>query len=142
LENQARFDQVRPKRDAALFARHEGEQQFGVVEKFDPKSPYARVHGDTDLQMTGNNAFVLLQNYVESERSVLHFSARTLKPPWKKIFQKSFRGKITAGLCGQFRRVAEAKCRLKAKRKNRPRASRFGCEAALWATSIPCSRIF
>ena len=38
---------------------HEGEQQFGVVEKFDPNSPYARVQSDTDLQMTGSNAFVL-----------------------------------------------------------------------------------
>ena len=58
---------------------HEGEQQFGVVEKFDPKSPFARVHGDTDLQMTGNNAFVLLQNYVESERSVLQLFRKDIE---------------------------------------------------------------
>jgi hypothetical protein len=57
----------------------EGEQQFGVVEKFDPKSPFARVHGDTDLQMTGNNAFVLLQNYVESERSVLQLFRKDIE---------------------------------------------------------------
>jgi|SRR5665213_584390 len=42
---------------------HESEQQFGIVEKFDPKSPYARIHGDTDLRMTGNNAFVLLPQH-------------------------------------------------------------------------------
>jgi hypothetical protein len=58
---------------------NEGEQQFGVVEKFDPKSPFARVHGDTDLQMTGNNAFVLLQNYVESERSVLQLFRKDIE---------------------------------------------------------------
>ena len=58
---------------------HEGEQQFGVVEKFDPQSPFARVHGDTDLQMTGNNAFVLLQNYVESERSVLQLFRKDIE---------------------------------------------------------------
>ena len=58
---------------------NEGEQQFGVVEKFDPKSPFARIHGDTDLQMTGNNAFVLLQNYVESERSVLQLFRKDIE---------------------------------------------------------------
>ena len=58
---------------------NEGEQQFGVVEKFDAKSPFARVHGDTDLQMTGNNALVLLQNYVESERSVLQLFRKDIE---------------------------------------------------------------
>lgn len=58
---------------------NEGEQQFGIVEKFDPQSPFARVHGDTDLQMKGSNAFVLLQNYVENERSVLQLFRKDIE---------------------------------------------------------------
>jgi hypothetical protein len=49
----------------------DGEQQFGVIERFDPNSPYARTQGESDEIMRGNNAFLVLQNFVESERSVL-----------------------------------------------------------------------
>ena len=69
---------------------HEGEQQFGVVEKFDPESPFARVHGDTDLQMTGNNAFVLLQNYVESERSVLQLFRKDIEATVEENLSEKF----------------------------------------------------
>jgi hypothetical protein len=69
---------------------HEGEQQFGVVEKIDPKSPFARVHGDTDLQMTGNNAFVLLQNYVESERSVLQLFRKDIEATVEEKLSEKF----------------------------------------------------
>ena len=69
---------------------HEGEQQFGVVEKFDPKSPFARVHGDTDLQMTGNNAFVLLRNYVESERSVLQLFRKDIEATVEEKLSEKF----------------------------------------------------
>ncbi len=71
---------------------NEGEQQFGVVEKFDPKSPYARIHGDTDLQMTGNNAFVLLQNYVESERSVLQLFRKDIEASVEENLSEKFPG--------------------------------------------------
>jgi hypothetical protein len=71
---------------------HEGEQQFGVVEKFDPKSPYASIHGDTDLQMTGNNAFVLLQNYVESERRVLQLFRKDIEASVEENLSEKFPG--------------------------------------------------
>ena len=69
---------------------HEGEQQFGVVEKFDPNSPYARVQSDTDLQMTGSNAFVLLQNYVESERSVLQLFRKDIEATVEENLSEKF----------------------------------------------------
>ena len=71
---------------------NEGEQQFGVVEKFDHKSPFARVHGNTDLQMTGNNAFVLLQNYVESERSVLQLFRKDIEASVEENLSEKFPG--------------------------------------------------
>lgn len=61
-----------PQGEMLLCSREvEAERQFGVIEKYNPNSPYARIHGDTDLQTTGNNVFVLLQKYVASEREVL-----------------------------------------------------------------------
>lgn len=61
-----------PRSEVLLCSRDIGNRkQFGVVEKFAPTSSYARIHGETDLQMTGNNVFVLLQNFVEGERNVL-----------------------------------------------------------------------
>lgn len=49
----------------------DGKEQFGVIERFDPNSPYAKTRGDSMEIMRSNNTFVLLQNFVEGERSVL-----------------------------------------------------------------------
>jgi hypothetical protein len=69
-----------PRSEILLCSRDVGEkQQFGVVQKFAPDSLYARTHGEVDLQMTGNNAFVLLQNFVESERAVLHLFRKDIE---------------------------------------------------------------
>jgi len=76
-----------------LCSRDIGEKkQFGVVEKFDSNSPLARVHGDTDLQMTGNNAFVLLQNYVESERGVLQLFRKDIEATVEENLSEKFPG--------------------------------------------------
>lgn len=49
----------------------DGVEQFGVLERFDPNSAYARAQGESDEIMRGNNAFLVLQNFIENERSVL-----------------------------------------------------------------------
>jgi hypothetical protein len=49
----------------------DGAEQFGVIERFDPNSAYARAQGESDEIMRGNNAFLVLQNFIENERSVL-----------------------------------------------------------------------
>ncbi|MGH7977713.1 MAG: hypothetical protein ACREC8_13780, partial [Limisphaerales bacterium] len=54
--------------------------------------PYARVHGETDLQMTGNNAFVLLQNYVESERGVLQLFRKDIEATVEENLSERFPG--------------------------------------------------
>jgi hypothetical protein len=61
-----------PRNESVLCSRDTGTgREFGVIEKFDPNSAYAKIHGHAELQLTGRNAFVLLQNYVAIERSVL-----------------------------------------------------------------------
>ena len=51
--------------------RTEQGKQFGIVEQFTHNSIYANAHGDTDVQMTSNQASLLLQDYVAQERQVL-----------------------------------------------------------------------
>jgi hypothetical protein len=80
-----------PRSEMLLCSRDIGEKkQFGVIEKFDPNSPYARVHGDSDLQMTGNNAFILLQNYVESEGAVLQFFRKDIEATVEESLSEKF----------------------------------------------------
>ena len=80
-----------PRSEMLLCSRDIGEKkQFGVVEKFAPNSPYARVHGETDLQMTGNNVFLLLQNYVESERGVLQLFRKDIEATVEEKLSEKF----------------------------------------------------
>jgi hypothetical protein len=69
-----------PRSEILLCSRGlNGKEQFGIIEQFGANAPYARKHGETDLQMTGNNVFVLLQNYVEGERSVLQLFRKDIE---------------------------------------------------------------
>lgn len=82
-----------PRSEMLLCSRDVGDKkQFGVVEKFAPDSAYARVHGETDLQMTGNNVFVLLQNYVESERGVLQLFRKDIEATVEENLSERFPG--------------------------------------------------
>jgi hypothetical protein len=82
-----------PRSEMLLCSRDVGEKkQFGVVEKFDPNSPYARARGDADLQMIGNNAFVLLQNYVESERGALQLFRKDIEATVEENLSEKFPG--------------------------------------------------
>jgi hypothetical protein len=54
-------------------------KEFGVLERFDPNSAYARSHGESEEIMRGNNAYLVLQNFVESERVVLQLYRQDIK---------------------------------------------------------------
>jgi hypothetical protein len=49
----------------------DGKEQFGVIERVDPNSPYAKAKGDSQEIARGSSIFLVLQNFVENERSVL-----------------------------------------------------------------------
>jgi hypothetical protein len=55
------------------------KMEYGVVEQFDPKSAYARAHGNSDEIMRGNNAYLVLQNFLENERAVLQLYRKDIK---------------------------------------------------------------
>ena len=49
----------------------DGKEQFGVIERFDPNSAYAKAKGDSQEIVRGSSVFLVLQNFAENERSVL-----------------------------------------------------------------------
>jgi hypothetical protein len=66
--------------EIALCSREAGgNKEFGVLERFDPKSAYARTQGEFEEIMRGNNAYLVLQNFVESERVVLQLYRQDIK---------------------------------------------------------------
>ena len=69
-----------------------GKQQFSVVEKFDPQSSYARAHGEANLQLTGNNPFVLLQNFVSNERALLQMFRQDIEATTEENLSEKFPG--------------------------------------------------
>jgi hypothetical protein len=70
----------------------EEKKQFAIVEKFDPRSQYARIHGETDLHMIGTNAFALLQTFVESERGVLQLFRKDIEATVEENLSEKFPG--------------------------------------------------
>jgi isochorismate hydrolase len=67
-------------------------KEFGIIEKFDPYSAYARAHGSAELQMTGRNAFLLLQNFVASERGVLQLFRKDIEATVEESLSEKFPG--------------------------------------------------
>jgi hypothetical protein len=66
--------------EIALCSRgSDGNKEFGVLERFDPKSAYARTQGESEEIMRGNNAFLVLQNFVERECVVLQLYRQDIK---------------------------------------------------------------
>lgn len=82
-------------------------REFGVIEKFDPSSAYARINGSAELQMTGGNAFVLLQNYLASERGVLQLFRQDIEAVAEENIAELFPGQNL----GRVVRAISARCR-------------------------------
>jgi hypothetical protein len=56
-----------------------GKEIFGVIERFDPDSPYAKARGESEEITRSPNAYLALQNFVESERMVLELFRKDIK---------------------------------------------------------------
>ena len=70
----------------------EEKSQFGIVEKFDPQSPYALAHGGANLQITGSDPAVLLQNFVNHERAVLQMFREDIEATTAENLSEKFPG--------------------------------------------------
>ena len=92
-----------PRSELLLCSRavDEGKQQFCIVEKFEPQSSYARAHGEANVQITGNNPFVLLQNFVANERALLQMCRQDIEATTEENLSEKFPGQ-------NYSRVARA----------------------------------
>ena len=64
--------------------------EFAVFEKFDPNSAYAQAQGNPELLLTSNNASLLLQDYVESERKMLQMVKQDLQNTTEELLAEKF----------------------------------------------------
>jgi hypothetical protein len=85
---------IKTSRSEVLFcsrALDEG-REFAVFEKFDPNSAYAQAQGNPELLLTDGNAARLLQNYVESERAMLHLVKQNVEAAVEESLAEKFPG--------------------------------------------------
>ncbi|MDX1951453.1 MAG: hypothetical protein SFY81_04670 [Verrucomicrobiota bacterium] len=55
------------------------DQQFGIIEKFDPNSAYARIHGTSEVLMTSNDPKLLIQDHLENERAIFQLFRKDIE---------------------------------------------------------------
>ena len=85
---------VKTSRSELLFCSRalEDGSEFAVFEKFDPNSAYAQAQGNPELLLTSNNPSLLLQDYVESERRMLHLVKQNIEAAVEESLTEKFPG--------------------------------------------------
>jgi hypothetical protein len=103
-------------RNELLLCSRQTEQgtQFGIVEQFAHNSIYAEAHGNTDLQMTSNQAVLLLQDYVERERRVLQLFKGDIQASVEETLAEKFPSQDYSRVV----RAISARCGTEASTKN------------------------
>lgn len=68
------------RRTELLFCKRvvEGESEFAIIERLDPNSALAQAKGIWQLQMTSNDARLLLQDFIEGERQTAQLYAQDI----------------------------------------------------------------
>jgi hypothetical protein len=101
---------VKTNRSELLFCSRALEEgrEFAVFEKFDLNSAYAQAQGNPELILTSNNASLLLQDYVESERRMLQLVKQNIEASVEESLTEKFPGednsrvvKAIAARCGK-----------------------------------------
>ena len=107
-------------RNELLFcSRDSGEgTQFGIVERFAPKSLYAQVHGNTDLLLTSNQPSLLLQDHLENEKRILEMFRTDIQATVEETLAEKFPGENY----GRVVKAISARCKTRAagERQNTP----------------------
>ena len=81
-------------RNEVLLCSRRTEQgtQFGIVEQFTHNSVYANARGEADVQMTSNQASLLLQDYLAQERQVLQLFKQDIIVSVEETLAEKFPG--------------------------------------------------
>jgi len=82
------------RNEVLLCARaSETGKEFGIVEKFDPNSAYARAQGNSDVLLTSNNPHLLMQDYVENERAIHQLFRKEIEATVEESLSEKHPGK-------------------------------------------------
>jgi hypothetical protein len=62
-----------------------GQKEFGVIQRFQNGSPYARANGNAEVLLTGNDAALLVQDYASNAEHTLKFMASNMVATAHKV---------------------------------------------------------
>jgi hypothetical protein len=81
-------------RTAMLLCRREvgGKREFSIIEHLDQNAPLARAKGVWHVQMTSNDAKVMLQDFVEGERQALKLYANDIVASARETVDQKYPG--------------------------------------------------
>jgi hypothetical protein len=76
-------------RSEVLLGR-QGENEWAVIQKFQPRSIYAQAHGDTEILLKGNDVREVMTEYMAQVRHTLQFMARNLAAKAQHVVWEHF----------------------------------------------------
>jgi len=85
---------LKQKQSELLFCKREGNsvKEFAIVEKLAPNSPLAKAQGMWFVHQTGNDARVLLQDFIENERQTLTLYANDIVASAQEKIEEKYPG--------------------------------------------------
>lgn len=66
------------------------QREFSVIEQLDPNSPLAKAKGTWHVQMTSNDARLLLQEFINGEREALQLYAGDIVATAREVIDKKY----------------------------------------------------
>lgn len=82
-------------RTGVLFCKRvvEGQDEFAIIERLDPNSALAHARGAWQLQMTGNEPRLLLQDFMDAERKTAQMCAQDILGMSREAADEEFPGR-------------------------------------------------
>ena len=76
---------LKPWRSEVLLCQKQNGDEWAVIQRFQPKSAYARAHGETEILLKGNDRCALVDEYMAQVQHTLRFMARNLVAKAQKV---------------------------------------------------------
>jgi hypothetical protein len=79
--------------EVMICSRGDGsEKEFGVVEKVDPNSAYARAQGACHLLLTSNDPHLLMQEHIENEKTIHQLFRKEIEATVEESLSEKYQG--------------------------------------------------
>jgi hypothetical protein len=81
---------LKPWKSEVLLCQKTGGDEWAVIQRFQPNSPYARAHGDTEILLRGSDRAELMDEYKAQVQHTLRFMARNLVGKAQNVVWEQF----------------------------------------------------